>query len=215
MKKLVYLMIGLLVMAIAACDPHHPAPSPYMEIGDILCSDGEVLHPMDWKKSGKEGVGVVFYVNRDSIAEGLGYAVYLKDIGSAPFTDSLPLAQGTSCNPRGLDGNTNTYALMMGGHSPVAQYVYNMWRYGQSAYIPSLQQLRMLGAAREKINEQLVAIGGTPLATAPDSCWYWSSTEVAGQSTIKAWLYSITQGVSHETPKYENHTVRPIITINN
>ncbi|KAA5299734.1 DUF1566 domain-containing protein, partial [Phocaeicola dorei] len=46
-------------------------------------------------------------------------------------------------------------------------------------------------------------------------CWYWTSTEVEGQQTVKAWLYSTASGTMQETPKTQAHKVRPIITINN
>lgn len=45
--------------------------------------------------------------------------------------------------------------------------------------------------------------------------WYWTSTEVEGQQTAKAWLYSIGSGAMQETPKTQAHRIRPIITLNN
>lgn len=47
-----------------------------------------------------------------------------------------------------------------------------------------------------------------------DDCWYWTSTEVAGQETGKAWLYSLGSGAMQETPKTQAHKARPIITLN-
>jgi hypothetical protein len=45
-------------------------------------------------------------------------------------------------------------------------------------------------------------------------CWYWTSTEVSGQETAKAWLYSTGSGAMQETPKTQAHKLRPIITMN-
>ena len=97
--------------------------------------------------------------------------------------------------------------------SPMADAVFELWRYGQSAYIPSVAQLRLLKETRGHINQGIMAIGGEPITDTPDGCWYWSSTEVAGQETAKAWLYSLSQGAMQETPKTQNHKARPIITI--
>ena len=66
---------------------------------------------------------------------------------------------------------------------------------------------------RHSINRGLEAIGGETISDTPDGCWYWSSTEVAGQEPVKAWVYSVSQGAMQETPKTQNHKIRPIITI--
>ena len=115
------------------------------------------------------------------------------------------------------DGNINTHALMSQRNvgSPMADAVFALWEYGQSAYVPSIAELRLLNAYRHPVNAALVSIGGEPISDNPDECWYWSSTEVAGQETAKAWLYSLSQGAMQETPKTQSHKVRPIITLNN
>ena len=53
-----------------------------------------------------------------------------------------------------------------------------------------------------------------PLPLDENDCWYWTSTEVTGQETAKAWLYSTGSGAMQETPKTQAHKVRPIITLN-
>ncbi|MCZ4368867.1 DUF1566 domain-containing protein, partial [Sulfitobacter dubius] len=62
---------------LTACDSHQEFPDTAMKVGHILCTDGQVLPYAHYKESGKEAVGVVFYLNRDSETEGKGYAVYL------------------------------------------------------------------------------------------------------------------------------------------
>ena len=186
-----------------------------MKVGDVLCTDGQILPMETWEKSGKEGIGIVFHVNTNPDIEGRGYAVYLNDLTPLAFADSFGIKQGTSADAYALDGNQNTYALMSQRNvgSPMADAVFDLWRFGQSAYIPSGAQLRLLKETRGRINQGVVAIGGEPITDTPDGCWYWSSTEVAGQETAKAWLYSLSQGAMQETPKTQNHKVRPIITI--
>lgn len=208
-------MLAFIGLAVTSCDGHHPEPDMGMKVGDVLCTDGQILQMETWQKSGKEGIGIVFHVNTDPEVEGRGFAVYLNDVEPLAFADSLGIKQGTSADAYALDGNQNTYALMSQRNvgSPIADAVFDLWRYGQSAYIPSVAQLRLLKETRGHINEGIVAIGGEPIADTPDGCWYWSSTEVAGQETAKAWLYSLSQGAMQETPKTQNHKVRPIITI--
>lgn len=208
-------MLAFIGMAITSCDGHHPEPDMGMKVGDVLCTDGQILPMEAWQKLGKEGIGIVFHVNTNPEVEGRGYAVYLNDLQPLAFADSLGIKQGTSADAYALDGNQNTYALMSQRNvgSPIADAVFDLWRYGQSAYIPSVAQLRLLKGTRNSINQGIVAIGGEPITDMPGGCWYWSSTEVAGQETAKAWLYSLSQGAMQETPKTQNHKVRPIITI--
>lgn len=208
-------MLAFIGMAVTSCDGHHPEPDMGMKVGDVLCTDGQILPVEAWKRSGKEGIGIVFHVNTNSDIEGRGYAVYLNDLEPVAFADSIGVKQETSADAYAMDGNANTYALMSQRNvgSPMADAVFELWRYGQSAYIPSVAQLRLLKETRSRINAGLEVIGGESISDAPDGCWYWSSTEVAGQETVKAWLYSLSQGAMQETPKTQNHKVRPIITI--
>lgn len=208
-------MLAFVGMAVTSCDGHHPEPDMGMKVGDVLCTDGQILPINDWEKSGKEGIGIVFHVNYNPDVEGRGFAVYLRDISPVMFADSLGVKQGTSADAYALDGNANTYALMSQRNvgSPMADAVFELWRYGQSAYIPSVAQLRLLKEARPYINGKIEAIGGQSIPDEANQCWYWSSTEVAGQETAKAWLYSLSQGAMQETSKTQAHKVRPIITI--
>lgn len=217
MKKLLYIMLAFIGMAVTSCDGHHPEPDLGMKAGDILCTDGQVLDFASFEKSGKEGIGVVFHVNHNPDIEGIGYAVYLHDLAPVEFADSLGIKQGTSADVTAHDGNRNTYALMSQRNvgSPMADAVFDLWRFGQSAYVPSVAQLRLLKEARPYINGRIEAIGGTAIPEEPWECWYWSSTEVAGQESMKAWLFSLSQGAMQETPKDQHHKVRPIITIYN
>jgi len=89
-----------------------------------------------------------------------------------------------------------------------------MWQYGQSAYIPSVEQMRLLYSAKSTINPILEQLGGEPLPDEADDCWYWTSTEVDGQDSHKAWLYSLGSGAMQETPKLQAHRSRPIVTLN-
>lgn len=205
-------MIGL-----NSCECHHfDEPPVVMKVGHVLCTDGSVMPLCKFLESTKEAVGIVFYVNNDPDIPGKGYAVYLNDLEPACFAETLGVDQKTSCSLTAHDGNANTFALYdcKDVVSPMAEQVFSMWTYQQSAYIPSVQQLRLLLGAKDQINERIALCGGDPLPEAASECWYWSSTEVEGQATAKAWLFSLYSGAVQETPKNVNQKLRPIITIN-
>lgn len=216
MRKLIIPIILLLAFIFTACDEHKEFPDNSLAVCHILCTDGQTMRYDDYKQSGKEAIAVVFYVNHDPETEGQGYAVYLWDMEPLAFADSTGMAQGTSADTDALDGNINTYSMYEGEKigSPLALRMFDLWRYGQSAYIPSVAQMRLLKSAKIVINSYIVSCGGEPLPDNADMCWYWTSTEVKGQEDNKAWLYSLQSGAIQEAPKSHSHNSRPIITIN-
>ena len=129
----------------------------------------------------KTPIAVVFYVNQNEDVEGTGYAVYLKDIVPCAYSDSIGIKHDTSADLTALDGNSNTHAMRSTGTSPAAEAVFDIWEYGQSAYIPSVAQLYLLYDTRNKINEYIRKCGGDEILDNPDECWYWTSTEVKQQ----------------------------------
>ena len=141
-----------------------------------------------FKQSEKVPVAIVFHVNRSPDADNLGYAVYIHDMEPLAFADSLGIDQGTSASLTDEDGNENTYSLFNNDEvqSPMAIKSFDLWSYGQSAYIPSVRQLSYLFAVRHQINECITEVGGTPINLNPGECWLWSSTEVEGQKENKA-----------------------------
>lgn len=174
-----------------------------LQVGNVVCSDGNILS-MD-------------NVNRSAETDNLGYAVYIHDMEPLAFAGSLGIDQGTSTSLTDEDGNENTYSLFNNEEvqSPMAIKSFDLWSYGQSAYIPSVRQLYYLFSVRHQINECITEVGGTPINLNPGECWLWSSTEVEGQKENKAWLYSMQSGTIQETPKNQAHKFRPIISINN
>lgn len=209
------LAAGALLLGATACHCHHDdAPVATFKVGHVLCTDGVVMPICEYAKSDRQAIGLVFYVNEKPEERFRGYAVYLNDLAPAQYAASPGIAQGSSCDIDALDGNANTFALYSCAEvsSPMAETVFDMWTYGQSAYVPSVAQMTLLASQRERLDARLAALGGDPLPTGADDCWYWTSTEVEGQQTDKAWLYSL-NGTIQETPKTQPHKVRPIITI--
>lgn len=208
-----FVLAALLVMG---CDAHKEFPDTSLKVGHVLCTDGRTMSVDELARSGALPVAVVFHVNRDSTVRGDGYAVYLRDLSPAAFADTLGLPQKTSASLTALDGNENTYAMYSCKEvsSPAAGATFDMWSYGQSAYIPSVAQMRLLLFSLPEISPVLERLGGDPMLPCDGSLWYWTSTEVAGQESHKAWLYSMDSGAVQETPKNEPHRVRPILTLN-
>lgn len=204
-----------MAVAFVSCDEHRDFPDTAMKTCDILCTDGKVVRFEDMQSQGKKPIAVVFHINQTDNMEGTGYAVYLWDIASAEFSDSIGVKQTTSANVTAYDGNSNTYAMYASGVSPAADEVFNMWHYGQSAYIPSVAQMRLLYQAKNVVNVYIQRCGGDVISDNPDECWYWTSTEVKDQESAKAWLYSLASGALQETPKEQPHKIRPIITLYN
>ena len=186
-----------------------------LQVGNVVCSDGNILFMDKFKQSDKEAVAIVFHVNRSPDADNLGYAVYIHDMEPLAFADSLGIDQGTSASLTDEDGNENTYSLFNNDEvqSPMAVRTFDMWSYGQSAYIPSVRQLSFLFTVRHQINECINQVRGTPINLNPGEYWLWSSTEVEGQKENKAWLYSMQSGTIQETPKDQPHKSRPVISI--
>ena len=204
-----------MAVAFVSCDEHRDFPDTAMKTCDILCTDGKVVRFEDMQSQGKKPIAVVFHINQADNMEGTGFAVYLWDIASAEFSDSIGVKQTTSANVTAYDGNSNTYAMHASGVSPAADEVFNMWHYGQSAYIPSVAQMRLLYQAKNAVNSYIQRCGGDVISDNPDECWYWTSTEVKDQESAKAWLYSLASGALQETPKEQPHKIRPIITLYN
>lgn len=207
--------MALIAVGLASCECNHK-DKPSISVGNLLCADGSFISPARIGLATSKPVAVVFYVNTSEEVPGRGYAVWLREMPSAAFADSLGVKQDTSTDMAAFDGNANTFALFSCDEvsSPLASEVFNMWSHGQSAYIPSVGQMRLLYRVRDEINPIIDAVGGDIIPVDDRYCWYWSSTEVQGQETFKAWLYSLGAGVAQETPKNEAHKVRPIITIN-
>lgn len=215
MKILNIIYATLMAVAFASCDEHRDFPDTAMKTCDILCTDGKVVRFEEVKSQNKTPIAVVFYVNQNEDIQGTGYAVYLKDIEPFAYSDSLGLKHNTSADIAAFDGNVNTHAMYSTGTSPAASAVFDMWQYGQSAYIPSVAQIKLLYQARSAVNTYIRKCGGDVIPDNPDECWYWTSTEVKDQETTKAWLYSLASGALQETPKTQAHKVRPIITLYN
>ena len=140
-------MLFALPMVVTSCDDHEHLDTA-LHIGHVVCSDGQTLSVEECERLHKEPVAVVFSVSANG-EDGEGLAVGLRELSPVEFSDTLGVAQGTSADTEKKDGNANTYAMYANNKagSPLADAVFSVWRYGQSAYIPSVAEMRLLYAS--------------------------------------------------------------------
>ncbi len=107
-----------------------------------------------------------FKQKKETRQPALGYAVSIRDVASAAFADSLGVEQETSASFQMVDGNENTQAMYRHDEvkSPLDVYVFDIWRYGQSAYLPSVKQLTYLYQQIGLVNQRIEAVGGLPIS---------------------------------------------------
>lgn len=217
MRNILKILIATACMTVglSSCDEHKEVESTTLKVGHIVCSDGTVVTLETCKEKGKTPVGVVFFVDVTEDAKVQGYAVSLRGCDNVAFADTIGTKQNTSADISAFDGNNNTFGIYStkGITSSMAERVFNLWSYGQSAFVPSVAELKALYMVKPIVNYYIRQCGGVPLSDSPDEAWVWSSTEVYDQQTHKAWLFSLASGAILETPKNQNHNIRPIIAI--
>lgn len=215
-RKIQWIAMVVAAVLCAACDAHIDVPDTAVRPGHILCEDGTALSYAQYEQSGKRAIAVVFDTERREGTEGNGYAVLPVGHCSGGIRRQPRCRTRDVGRHRGIGREHEHLCAVRHKEtaSPMAEAVFDLWRYGQSAYIPSVAQMRLLYAVRETVNPVIERCGGHPLPLDEYDCWYWTSTEVSGQETAKAWLYSTGSGAMQETPKTQAHKLRPIITMN-
>ena len=212
----------MLVAGFTSCDEHEEIDTN-IHVGHILCSDGRVLSESDFfAQDQTDAVGVIF---TERLSDGRFLAVLLRDVKSMQFCDSLGMKLNTSCSLTEYDGYRNTVNMQNArdyktNHgSPLADVAYYSHRYGQSDFIPSVAEYRLLFSSRNRVNSVIQAINdsgrgkGKLISTTDDGgCWLWSSTEVEGNPGFQAWLFSMSSGSIQETPKMDYHDSRLIVS---
>lgn len=165
---------------------------PPVAVGDILCTDGDIVKPSAWPMEGKTALGVIFYVDTSGAH---GWAVHLHDQSeqvrwSTLQVDVPGVSNHDNFHVQGVfpdfDGYANTQALWAAGDSltyPAAHTV----DFPHGWYLPDVGQLDVLFSEMTVLNPSLQIVGGTPFPT--DEVWfYWSSTESAANNPNFAWF---------------------------
>lgn len=184
----------------------------YVLLDDHTCVDTAVYENV-YKNMGRKVVGVVFAEQTD---EHEALAVMLEGT-SGVYCDSV-MSNGTSGDITKYDGEANTNSMASatdnndGSHCPLASHLLTFHANGQSDYLPSVAEMRLLSASARTINPVLERYGGDRVSLDGDT-WYWTSTEVSGNATYQAWLCSAVNGGIIATPKLEKHQARGIVAL--
>lgn len=212
------LCITMSVLGFSSCDEHEEVDY-HIYIGYILCDDHRTMSVNQYEsQNAVNAVGVVF---AEQTEDHPALAVMLDELSSVAFADTVGFSQGTSGSLESFDGWENTVALhnsqdaRSGKGSPLANEVFHYHKFGQSDYVPSVAEMRLLIAALPQVNPIIEYCGGTPLSLDSEagSCWYWSSTEVSEDKANSAWLCSSVNGGIMPTLKDEPHSARAIVAL--
>jgi hypothetical protein len=215
-KQSIVLLLAalLLTLSLASCSDYRK-PDPTVRVGYLLLDNHDCVSYDSYRANptGKP-VGVVF---AQKTADHPVLAVMLDELNEA-FCDSVGMANGTSGELTKYDGFENTMAMYKSYDenthhgSPLAMKMMAYHENGQSDYIPSVAEMRLLCHAAPVINKVIAELGGTPLQLSGD-CWYWTSTEVASNKELHAWLISSVNGGILATPKNQAHRARAIVRV--
>lgn len=227
-NNIYYCILLLSAMLMVSCDDHE-ALDLGIHPGHILCDDGTVVSEDSFfQMERKNAVAVLFteQLAATSTHPTRFLGVLIREVPQLQFCDSTSMTQGTNTDTSLPVGDLNTIAMQnsydskSGKGSPLADYVFANHSYGQSDFIPSTREMKMLYIQCETVNRVLrrlhderdmdVDLLCTDSGT--DKCWYWTSTEVEANSSRQAWLFSMASGTPHETPKVEYHISRAIVS---
>ena len=206
-------MIAITILS-TSCDNHEPIDRN-IHVGYVLCNDHSCMDTASYfNQTKRKAVGVVFAEKTD---EHPALAVMFDELNEV-FCDSVGMVNGTSTDVTSFCGFKNTvamynsYSAETGKGSPLAMEMINFHTNGQSDYLPSVAEQRLLASSSRVINPVLERLGGTPIALEGD-CWYWTSTEVEDNPGVQAWLCSADNGRFLPTPKTQRHKARAIVEI--
>ena len=207
------LMIAITIFS-TSCDNHEPIDRD-IHVGYVLCNDHSCMDTASYfNQTKRKAVGVVFAEETDDHP---ALAVMFDELNEV-FCDSVGMVNGTSTDITSFCGFKNTvamynsYSAETGKGSPLAMEMINFHANGQSDYLPSVAEQRLLASSSRVINPVLERLGGTPIALEGD-CWYWTSTEVEDNPGVQAWLCSADNGRFLPTPKTQRHKARAIVEI--
>lgn len=219
MNKNILTLLVLLSLGMTACDDHIEIDKNIYP-GFVLCDNHQALSLEEYQQqSVQKAVGVIFAVADDAHPT---LAVMLDELPPIQYSDTLGYIQGTSGDQSAYDGYANTTALQnsydVKTHhgSPLADAAFRYHQYGQSDYIPSVAEFKLLVRSLPVVNPIILALKGTPVRMDGNTgaCWYWTSTEVSGNPGNQAWSCSAANGKPQETPKDTSYPARAICSLN-
>lgn len=213
-----YIYIALITFFMLSCTRHEDIIDTSFQHGNILLSNGNVIHPSVYNKEKDKAIGVVFWCNKDKDPKkAIGYAVSLQDIGTELLVNTTDNISSVSESEIDFDGESNTagiitYAMKDSIECQAATLAMDYDPGMKGWYIGSVAQQKAISQNITKIYESFRLIDNSE----PFTGWYWTSTENgAGKETpqISAFIISLENGSLGACSKKEKNKVRPIITI--
>lgn len=165
-------------------------------VGDILCTDGNVIPVAEYPGSGKEALGIVFWIDPTGAH---GWAVDIHEPAKCAWgTNKVTIPatmkeHGTKRKEwlRDFDGYRNTQEILKTGPAEGFR-AFIAVAHAPGWYLPAAGQLDILFTASTEVNAALAAIGGDLLGLDSRE-QYWSSTvaslpwEVCCLEVSKSW----------------------------
>ena len=123
---------------------------------------------------------------------------------------ALGVEQGTSADIAAYDGNENTLQAAARAEETWPRRwlkrLHLAYPNTDRAPVPRWHRYRLLYSAQTVIKSIIPRnAAATRAADRADECWYWTSTEVEGQQTVKAWYLLDSQRNRKEIPKTRAH----------
>lgn len=220
MKKYIYSLLVVLLTGVvclqSSCDDHE-AIDTNIHVGDIVFADHTTMRYEQFvidsfAQMSRTPVGVVF-AEQTSKHPALAVMLDEPDESQCVFTDSLGFSLGTSTSVDSCAGKNNTAAMYATQLSPLADLMFRYQFGGMSAYVPAVDEMRLLITSLPVVNPIIKDLGGTMVELSGDG-WYWTSTETEGNANYQAYVYSANGNTYQPAPKDEQHRCRAIFEIN-
>ena len=201
MKKVLLLLSVLLFTTLCSAQT--------VNIGEILCTDGNILSYDVFPNSGKTAKGIVFYVDE---TDQHGWAVHLEYQGSALWSPdyhdipTLPNYQKFRDAINDFDGLENTRKIRQSGDA----YTYPAaWAvdFEHGWYLPAAGQIRYLYGYIPEVNHSLELVGGQTFDLS-SNWWLWASTECGAED---AWDINYQGSEGHSKKPDHYFYVRSVI----
>ena len=162
-----------------------------VNIGDILCTDGNTVSREAFPTSGKTAEGIVFFVNSNN-SEGWAVSLDCQAVNTHWVTSEhyydmydIPLLQNFEYSREAMydfDGYNNT-DIIRSTHG--ADWYPAAWcvDFDHGWYLPAAGQMRWLIAYMNEVNASLAVVNGT-MFVFDQPRWYWTSTERTGAHAV-------------------------------
>ncbi len=162
-----------------------------VNIGDILCTDGNTVSREAFPTSGKTAEGIVFFVNSNN-SEGWAVSLDCQAVNTHWVTSEhygetydIPLLENFEHSREAMydfDGYNNT-DIIRSTHG--ADWYPAAWcvDFEHGWYLPAAGQMRWLIAYMNEVNASLAVVNGT-MFVYDQPRWYWTSTERTGAHAV-------------------------------